>query len=82
MMNNFKLLFQSDMARYGEKGAKGFCRKFSRYFRKASTCKNKLLRKYYSFRYQIICKKNGIEIPAKTIIGGGGIFGAPIQYND
>ena len=78
-MNRFKELFHADMHRYGSKGAKGYSRKFSYYFRKASTCNNKLLRLYYSFRYEKICDKHGIEIPRDTVIGKGLYLGHP--YN-
>ena len=76
-MNRFKELFESDMHRYGPKGAKGYSRKFSYYFRKASTCKNKLLRLYYSHRFERVCEKHGIEIPRDTVIGKGLYLGHP-----
>ena len=78
-MNRFQELFEGDMHRYGAKGAKGYSRKFSYYFRKASTCKNKLLRYWYSFRFESICSKHGVEIPRDTVIGKGLYLGHP--YN-
>lgn len=78
-MHSFKELYEGDMHRYGPKGAKGYSRKFSYYFRKSSTCKNKLLRLYYSYRFQRICDKHGIEIPRDTVIGKGLYLGHP--YN-
>lgn len=78
-MHNFKALFEGDMHRYGPKGAKGYSRKFSYYFRKASTCRNKILRLYYSYRFGRVSDKHGIEIPRDTVIGKGLYLGHP--YN-
>lgn len=78
-MSRFKEFFDGDMHRYGSKGAKGYSRKFSYYFRKASTCQNKLLRIWYSLRFQAVSDKHGIEIPRDTRIGKGLYVGHP--YN-
>ena len=76
-MNSFKEIFESDMHRYGPAGAKGYCRKFSYYFRKSSTCKNKLLQRYYLFRFSLIARKNGIELSWRTPVGKGLYIGHP-----
>ncbi len=55
------------------------------YFRKVSTCENKLLTRYYNYMYQIQLVKNlGIEISPKTKIGKGLYMGHPynITIND
>jgi serine O-acetyltransferase len=78
-MTSFKELFDSDMYRYGPKGTKGYCRRFSYYFRKSATCKNKILQKYYRFRFRSLCNKNGIEIYWSTNVGKGFYLGHP--YN-
>ena len=71
MKNQFKELYNSDLARYG--GAKIDCWtvRFLYYFRKVSTCNNSLLLYYYRFRYHAICEKHGMEIPRSTKIGKG-----------
>lgn len=78
-MNSFKTMYKSDMSRYGPKGTRGYCRKFSYYLRKTALCKSKILRLYYHFRFRLICSKHGIEISPKTCIGKGLYVGHP--YN-
>ena len=78
-MDSFRELYKSDMHRYGPKGAQGYCRKFSYYFRKVSLCRNKLLRLYYRFRFRRLCNKHGIEMYSRTSIGKGLYIGHP--YN-
>lgn len=67
------------MHRYGPKGARGYCRRFSYYLRKASCTKNKILKLYYHIRYHLIAQKHGIEIHFRTKIGKGFYVGHP--YN-
>ena len=79
-MSKFSELFESDMHRYG--GSMRFFdwrKRYHYYFRKVTTCKNRLLNFYYRFMYRRICDKHGIEIPRSTIIGGGLYIGHP--YN-
>ena len=45
-MSYFNELFSGDMHRYGADGADDYSRKFLYYFRKSSTSKNKLLRRW------------------------------------
>jgi serine O-acetyltransferase len=78
-MNSFKEMYDSDMHRYGPKGAQGYCRKFSYYLRKATFCRNKVLRVYYRKRFYKICCKHGVEISASAAIGKGLYIGHP--YN-
>lgn len=78
-MKPFREMFDSDMLRYGPNGVRGWQRKFSYYFRKSASCKNKALQSYYRFRFRLICNKRGIEISSKTIIGKGLYIGHP--YN-
>lgn len=78
-MKSFQELYSSDMHRYGAKGARGYSRKFSYYFRKASCCTNKLLKGYYRYRLLSLCKRNGNEISWQTAIGKGFYMGHP--YN-
>lgn len=78
-MDSFKIMYNSDMHRYGPNGARGYCRKFSYYLRKAASCKNKVLKLYYRLRYQLICDRHGLEISSKTSIGKGLYVGHP--YN-
>ena len=78
-MNDFKELFDSDTARYGESKIERWTYRFLYYFRKVSTCKNTLLLYYYRFRYQMICRKHGVEISRTTKIGKGLYVGHP--YN-
>lgn len=70
-MSNFKELYCSDMYRYEPSCARGYVRKFSYYFRKASTCGNKVIQLYYRFRFRSVCNKHGIEISWRTMIGKG-----------
>ena len=78
-MSRFKELFEADMHRYGQKGARGYCRQFIYYYRKASTSRNPWIRRWYTFWYQVISQKHGIEIPRNTVIGKGLYVGHP--YN-
>ena len=78
-MENFKELFESDVARYGSNGIGGWTRKFLYYFRKVSTCDNKVLKYYYRLRYRAVCEKRGIEIPSTVQFGKGLYIGHP--YN-
>ncbi|MBQ4099827.1 MAG: serine acetyltransferase [Clostridia bacterium] len=72
-------MYDGDMHRYGPNGIQRFCRKFSYYLRKTSSCKNKVLQKYYHLRFRLICNKHGIEISPYTRIGKGLYIGHP--YN-
>ena len=78
-MDSFKKMYDSDMYRYGPNGARRYMRKFSYYFRKSATCKNKILKSYYRFMFRSICAKHGLEIPAQANIGKGLYIGHP--YN-
>ncbi len=76
-MSNFKELYKSDINRYGSNKPKRYCKKFSYFFRKISTCKSKILRYYYLFRFHLISNKHGMEISWKTKIGKGLYIGHP-----
>ena len=78
-MKSFRYLYDSDMHRYGDKGARGYCRKFSYYLRKVSTCKNKVLQLYYCFRFYSISRHHGIEMSPLMKVGKGLYVGHP--YN-
>jgi len=78
-MNSFREMYNSDMHRYGPNGIRGYCRKFSYYFRKSASSKNKILQLYYRLRFRLICNKHGIEISSRTSIGKGLYVGHP--YN-
>ena len=78
-MNDFKALFDSDIARYGNSKVDRWTYKFLFYFRKVSACNNRFLLYYYRFRYLRICSKHGIEIDRHVKIGKGLYVGHP--YN-
>lgn len=78
-VSRFKELFEADMHRYGQKGAKGYCRWFSYFLRKASTSRSSFMRRWYSFWYKVLCSGHGMEIPPSTVIGKGFYVGHP--YN-
>ena len=78
-MSSFKEMYNGDMHRYGTNGARGYIRKFSYYFRKSASCKNKILKFYYRFMFRSICAKHGLEISWRTSIGKGLYVGHP--YN-
>lgn len=78
-MSGFREIYQNDMIRYGSNGARGYCRKFSYYFRKASTCNNKILQLYYRLRFRMISNRHGMEISWRTVVGKGLYIGHP--YN-
>lgn len=77
-MERFKELFEGDIYRYGKK-VKGWTRKFLYFYRKVSTCNNRVLLYYYRLQYRRICEKHGIEIPRGVSIGKGLYIGHP--YN-
>lgn len=66
------------MARYGKAKVR-WTRKYLYYFRKVSTCNNRLLELYYRVRFQLISSKHCMEIPRNTAIGKGLYIGHP--YN-
>ena len=70
-MDYFKELFESDLARYGVDKADYWTLRFLYFYRKVSTCNNKLLLPYYRLRYNMICKKRGVEISRCVKIGKG-----------
>lgn len=78
-MNEFKKLYKEDIHRYGTNKIGAWTRRFHYYYRKVSTCKNKIFSYYYRIRYRQISKKNGIEIQRTVSIGGGLYIGHP--YN-
>lgn len=77
-MSSFKELFESDMHRYAGNESK-YCRLFSYYLRRCYCGGNRLLHAYYRLRFKYISRKNGLEIPWKTVIGKGLYLGHP--YN-
>jgi len=78
-VESFKELFKGDLKRYKKGEVRGFTYKFLFYFRKASTCDNKILSLYYRYRYRKVCEKHGIEISRRTSIKKGLYLGHP--YN-
>lgn len=78
-MNKSKDLFKKDIARYGNGKVSFWIKNFLYFYRKASTCNNKISGFYYRFCYRTISQKHGIEIPWRTKIGKGLYIGHP--YN-
>lgn len=78
-MSKFKRLYIADNYRYGPNGAKGWVRKFLYYFRRVSTCSNKLALAYYRLRFYFLSQKHGMEIPRGTEIGEGLYIGHPFN---
>ncbi|MCR4620538.1 MAG: serine acetyltransferase [Clostridiales bacterium] len=78
-MDKFKELFDSDIARYGNNKVDHWTYKFLYYYRRVSTCNNRLLLYYYRFRYREVCSKHGFEIERHVKIGKGLYIGHP--YN-
>ena len=76
-MDSFKELYLGDLSRYEPKVKGG--QKFHYYFRRSQTCTNKILKYYYSFRYKMIRKNRGLEIPSNLSVGKGLYIGHP--YN-
>ncbi len=74
---NFKTLYSADLHRYVNPS--GFMKKFHRYFRKAQTTENLLIKKLNRFLFRKTAGKNGLEIDPSTKIGGGLYIGHP--YN-
>ena len=74
---DFKTLFLSDMDRYGKTTPPRGLKTFHYYYRKSQTCKNKILRYYYLWRFKCIREKFHIEISAPTKIGKGLYLGHP-----
>ncbi len=78
-----KSQFSKDLYRYyGEKGeslAQRLLRpqelKYIALFRKANTCKNRLLKVYYTVKLKRMSYKTHIQIPARTQIGEGFYIG-------
>lgn len=77
-MDSFKELYLGDLSRYEPK-VKRWTKKFHYYFRRSQTCTNKILKYYYSFRYKMIIKNRGLEIPSNLSVGKGLYIGHP--YN-
>ena len=69
MNKTAKILFKSDIERYGNSG--GYAKRFHKWFRKSQNCNNRFLEIYYRFRFKRLKDKRGIEIYAKTKIGKG-----------
>ncbi len=78
-MSDFLNLYQADIKRYGNVNGSKWQKKFSYYFRKSQTTKNKFLSLYYRYRFSKIKTKHGIEIYHSTQIGKGLYIGHP--YN-
>lgn len=74
---NYTTLYNQDIHRYTNPGK--FIKRFHKFFRKAQTCNNILLRKYYRYMFRKTALENGIEIHPDTQIGGGLYLGHP--YN-
>ena len=70
-MSTFSELYDSDLARYGEAGAKPYIRRLLRYLRKTQTADSALLRTFYRALYKLQSEKRGIEIPWTATIGKG-----------
>jgi serine O-acetyltransferase len=78
-MASFTELYDGDMSRYS-RGVNGWTKKYLYFFRKASTCSNRvILNYYYRFRFRKLSEKHGMEIHYTTEIGKGLYIGHP--YN-
>lgn len=77
-MKSFKELFAADMSRYN-RCPSSYVKRFHYYFRKASTCRNPLLSRYYRFMLRQLKSRRGIEIAYSSNIGKGLYLGHP--YN-
>ena len=75
-MDNFKMLFESDISRY-ENGPDRWTRRYLYLFRKASTVNSGLIKYLFRFVYLKHSEKHGIEIGRDTIIGKGFYIGHP-----
>lgn len=76
---DFKELFEADMVRFGNRRPKRWEKKFLYYFRRVSTCNNRILLLYYRVRYRQLSQRHGMEIPKDVRIGKGLYIGHP--YN-
>lgn len=78
---NFKELYKSDLARYGNGGGglDRWRKSFHYYFRKCQTSTNPILKLWYRFNFSKLKEKHGIEISWNTKIGKGLYLGHP--YN-
>ena len=78
-----KTLFSKDLYRYygeaGESLAKRMLRppelRYIALFRKANSCKSRVLRLYYTVKLKLLSHKTLIQIPARTQIGEGFYIG-------
>lgn len=78
-----KTVFSKDLYRYYGDGGESLGRRMLRppelryiaLFRKANTCRFRLLRLYYTVRLKLLSYKTQIQIPARTEIGEGFYIG-------
>ena len=81
--NFMKTVFSKDLYRYYGDGGESLGRRMLRppelryiaLFRKANTCRFRLLRLYYTVRLKLLSYKTQIQIPARTEIGEGFYIG-------
>lgn len=74
---NFQTIYNEDLHRYVHPSR--FVKRFHKYFRKAQTCNNPLLKKVNRYYFRKISAKYGLEIDPDTKIVGGLYIGHP--YN-
>lgn len=75
---SFSKLYCGDLKRYSNNPGR-FLKSFHYFFRKAQTCRNSFLKRYYKYRFKRIRTKINIELSPDTFVGEGLYLGHPFS---